>query len=614
MRTRRSPLGDSRQLAGLVTTLFCLLCPANLPASTPRDPPAPGAEGVPGTVPSVAASAELQALADGLLAEVRAESAYLRHLAGLPVTELDDLGPDAVARAARWGREQLAHLDAIPVSGLSLEDRLFAGVLRQAFERAALSEQADALTFAVTPYAGGWRFLQLQEVLEARPLGSAEERANYLHLLAELGRVIDQAAAKTKAQAARGVRVPRPALDGVVATFEGLAKASPSVLLPADERLASVPPEEAARFRQAVGERIGSAVVPAYQRLLAVFDADYRQRASEAVGLASFPGGRSLYRQLIQRYTGLDLSPEEIHQRGLAAVGDLEAKMTALRQQLGFAGSGEDFHRALRQDRRFQADTPEELEARFRRAIELARPRLRDYFEHQPAAPYDVKRLDLAAEAGMSYGYYQQPGPGRPQGFYRYNGSHLEQRSLVAAAHLIYHELIPGHHFQIARQLENHDVHPVRATLDHGAFVEGWAEYAASLGIEMGLYADPYDLYGLYLAQSFLASRLVVDTGMNDLGWSLEKARQFLRDHSFEGESQIATESLRYSTDLYAQALCYRLGYDQIWALRHRAEAALGPRFDLRAFHEAVIGSGSLPLNILAERIDAFIAERRAAR
>jgi uncharacterized protein (DUF885 family) len=359
-----------------------------------------------------------------------------------------------------------------------------------------------------------------------------------------------------------------------------------------------------------VAKRLEQQVTPAFQALSALFDDGYRARAGEAVGVGAYPGGKELYQRLIHTYTGLRLTPEEIHQRGLAAVEELDRKMTEVRQRLGFTGSREEFHQKLRTDPRFLAKTPEEVEARYRQHVERIEPLMAKYFSLQPKAGYGVQRLDLSAEPGMTYGYYQQPGPGRPLGYYRYNGSNLPERSLVGAAHLIYHELIPGHHFQIALQEENKDIHPVRAQLNYGAFVEGWAEYAASLGHEMGMYADPYDLYGDLIMQAFLTTRLVVDTGMNYFGWPLERARQYMRDHTFESETQIVSESLRYSTDLYAQALCYRLGYDQIWMLRRKAEAALGPRFDLPAFHQAVIGSGSMPLDVLAEHVDWFIAQQ----
>lgn len=155
-------------------------------------------------------------------------------------------------------------------------------------------------------------------------------------------------------------------------------------------------------------------------------------------------------------------------------------------------------------------------------------------------------------------------------------------------------------------------MHPVREHLYYGAFAEGWAEYAADLALEMGMFDDPYDLYGHYVSQAFLAARLVVDTGMNHLGWSLQRARQFMREHTFESQAQIDSETLRYATDIPAQALDYRLGHDQFQLLRGRAEKAFGAHFDIRRFHAAAIGSGAMPLDVLAEHIDWYIAREQA--
>jgi len=173
---------------------------------------------------------------------------------------------------------------------------------------------------------------------------------------------------------------------------------------------------------------------------------------------------------------------------------------------------------------------------------------------------------------------------------------------------------VPGHHFHLALEFENERVHPLRKYLYYGAFAEGWAEYAAGLAGEMGLYDDPYDLYGHLASELFVATRLVVDTGLNALGWSLGRARQYMREHVLEPDALIATETLRYSTDLYGQALDYRLGYHYFRDLRRRAEISLGARFDIRRFHDTVIGSGGMPLEVLAEHVDRYLrAEAGAA-
>ena len=186
-------------------------------------------------------------------------------------------------------------------------------------------------------------------------------------------------------------------------------------------------------------------------------------------------------------------------------------------------------------------------------------------------APYDVVRLDPALEAGMTYGYYDTPTATQETGYYRWNGADLENKSLLTYAALIFHELAPGHHFHLARQAENTDLPALRREPMLGAFNEGWAEYASGLGWEMGLYDDLLDAYGRVTHERFTAQRLVVDTGLNLMGWSLEKAAAFMSANTTESDAQVASEVIRYSTDLPAQALGYRAGYLELMRLRERA-------------------------------------------
>ena len=210
--------------------------------------------------------------------------------------------------------------------------------------------------------------------------------------------------------------------------------------------------------------------------------------------------------------------------------------------------------------------------------------------------------------ASISY----RPRP-NPRGEYRYNGSDLENRSLFSAQGLIYHELIPGHHFQLALANEREDLPTFRReAVAYSAYTEGWAEYAANLAKEMGLYADPYDLYGRLVMEMFVSCRLVVDTGMNHLGWDLEKAREFMSSRVVYSDVEIATELMRYSADIHGQALGYRMGYLEIARMRKKAEEALGDDFDIKRFHAAVIGSGAMPMVVLDKHIDWWIEQEKS--
>jgi uncharacterized protein (DUF885 family) len=294
----------------------------------------------------------------------------------------------------------------------------------------------------------------------------------------------------------------------------------------------------------------------------------------------------------------------------VSEVERLEGELDAVRAAVGFQGSREEFHRYLRTDPRFFEASPEAINARLARHVAKIEPHIDDYFARKPAAKYGVQRLDPSLEGAMTFGYYKQPEPDDPRGLYYFNGSKPGERNLLFGLALMAHELVPGHHFQIARQAENQSLPPLRRETYDTAFVEGWGEYAAALGLDMGIYDDPYDRAGRLMMDMMLSSRLVVDTGMNALGWPRERAMQYLREHSMMSETEIATETLRYSADIPAQALAYKIGSLRMMALRKRAQERLGDRFDIRQFHEWVLANGSMPLQVLEQVVDEHLRPR----
>lgn len=555
-------------------------------------------------------AATVTTLADELLMHLKETSASVRMQSGLPVGTFDPITLENAQSEAAFSKQMLARVDSLALDTLPQDQWLLAKMLRHRFASGTHAEQSYWLEFPVTPYAGGFRINDAHSILSGQKLETAADLDGYLRLLDSYGTMIDQMAAKTRAQAQRGIRVPRPAITGVLATFRGLHASAPDVLTPSQQRLAAIPAAQSDEFKAAVKQRLTQRILPGYQAVIAIFDDAYTGSAPQNVGLREQPGGKDHYLSLIKDYTGLDLTPQQIHDLGRQRGVELEQRMQAIRDGLGFKGTREAFHDGLRRNPRFLAKSPQDVEKRYLEYVARMEPHISEYFSRLPQARYGVARLALASEKGMTYGYYQMPTPAEPIGRYFYNGSDLDKRSLITAAHLIYHELIPGHHFHIAQQLENQNAHPVRKFLLYDAFTEGWAEYAASLGEEMNLYTDPYDMYGHLLMQAFLTSRLVVDTGMNYLAMSLDEARAYMREHTFESDVQIASETIRYSTDIYAQALGYRLGYDKFWDLRHRAQQALGEQFDIRQFHAAAIGEGAMPLGVLDEHIDRYIARK----
>ncbi len=558
----------------------------------------------------VDASARITAIADRLLKHLQDTSADVRSRSGMEVSRLDAFTPEQAAAETRFNTKALADLNRISLEGLPHKQWILARILRHTFESGVHAKDDYWLEFAVTPYNGVAALLSARRMMDAVPLTTAAQRENYLRLLDEYARMVKEVAAKTRAQAERGIRVPRPAIEGVRTTFAGLGASATQMFAASGARLGGLNDKDRKAFEAAVAERINEQIVPAYGAVVAIFDERYVSAAPVAVGIGQYPGGPESYLRRITCQTGLKLTPQEIHERGLAAVSELQREMDAIRTQLKYPGDQASFEQKLRADPRYFPKTPEDLEKRYLQYVARIEPKVPQYFSRLPKAPYGVKRLDPAGEVGMTYGYYQSPTPEEQRGYYRYNGTNLDKRSLIMAPHLIYHELIPGHHFQIALLEEDKSLHPVRQYVLDGAFTEGWAEYAAHLAAEMGGYPDPYESYGHLLTQMFMASRLVVDTGMNALGWPLERARQYMRAHGSESDALAATETLRYSTDLYGQALGYRLGYEQFQIARRAARAALGEGFDIRAFHAAAVENGSMPLDVLKEHMEWFVAQQ----
>ena len=588
---------------------------SNEPASTAPASESAGQPEAGRSESAASAAAWLDALTEERWRRQLEESPLLRIKEGLPVTRLPDLSYEHAVEGAEHAQgllERLAAIDPAVFDQAGDHERWLTYRILQWQAR----QEVDWVpffwhSFQVTPYGGA--FAGLMQVFSRAPVGSEEERARYLDLLGQLPRLAGQLRANLLTQREKGILLPAPEIPLVEGMFSPLAappEGHPFRVAP--ERLAGVEPAAAEAFSARVDERLENEVAPAFAALLAVFDAGYRAAAPTSVGLGQYPGGPEAYRFLVQAHTSLDgLTPEEAHRRGLAEVARIEAEMAEVRKQLGSELAQAEFHRAVRADARFLAATADEVGERLMRPVRAIEPLVGRWFAETPAAPYGVARLDPALEAGMTFGYYQWPLPGEPRGTYYFNGSSLGERPLIGAASLIYHELVPGHHFQIALQTENTALPAFRRNAFPTAFVEGWAEYASALAAEMGLYRDPHDRYGRLAMDMFLSCRLVVDTGMNALGWLREQALEFLRARVLESDTQLATETLRYAVDIPAQALAYKTGALAIRDLRRRAEEALGERFDVRRFHHAVLGHGAMPLTVLEEHVDWWIEQEK---
>jgi uncharacterized protein (DUF885 family) len=464
----------------------------------------------------------------------------------------------------------------------------------------------------LTPYSSP--LPALRQIFEGLPLNSAEDVEGYLELLQQVPDYVRDIRSLAQGQMERGVVVSResmPAVTGLVRATVQPAEAGPFAIAP--ERLASLSAEDVTELRTRMGRIIDSEINPTLERLTDFLQGDYSTQAPSGVGVSQYPGGADYYRYLTRRNTTMNVSPEEVQEAGYALLTEMHERMAEIQRDVGFRGSRQEFHAYLKSNSRFFPATPEEVAQRLQETADSMFNRIETLFINLPQAPFGVRRLHPALEPTQTYGYYSRPTAAEPTGYYNYNGSKLDQRSWLNLEAVSLHELIPGHHFHIARQTENNVLPAFRTNTYHTAFTEGWGSYSSYLGLEAGLYQNLYSRYGMYVLESFLATRLVVDPGMNYFGWTLEEARQFMRENTLESETQIATESLRYSTDMPGQALGYQMGKRQFLALRGKAEAGLGDTFDIREFHEAIMTAGSLPMVVLEKHVDWFV-EQRAER
>jgi uncharacterized protein (DUF885 family) len=547
---------------------------------------------------------------DEMVAALRPFDLSLRSLLGDPVAVLPPDTPAQWEAVAAQGATFRARLEAIPADALSADYRLTRDYLIALAQGMEAYPRMWLYSFPITPYSGGWRHNSIRQSALNTPLKTEAQRAHYLAAMSAYAAHIRSQVDKLELQAGRGIRIARPAIPGARRVASNLAEAS-AAFVPAAERLKTLSPGEAEAFRAKVAALVDKEIRPGFVALRAVFDEGYAAAAPERPGLMWQKGGAEQYARLARLQTGTDLSPTQIHATGMQILADSKAELAAIKKGAGFAGTDREFAALVDADPRFSASTPAEVEAHFQRAMKRIEPVLPRYFSLLPRAPYAIERAPRHVEEGMTYGFYRAPTPEVPVGAYVYNGASPETTSYANAAALIYHELLPGHHFQIALQLENEALPTLRRAnsfLFLNAYVEGWAEYAADLADEMGMYASPYERFGRLYSKMFLANRLVVDTGLNALGWTHDEARTFMKANTFASDAEIESELLRYSTDIPGQALSYAMGQRELLRMRDEARAALGDRFSFPAFHAAVLSPGALPMDLLDAHLNRWEA------
>ncbi|WP_126177116.1 DUF885 domain-containing protein [Tsuneonella rigui] len=558
-----------------------------------------------------------QAIANALvvLDQVWAETAqrpFVQANLGRPIDRLPDIGFDATeARSAR-GARLLASIDALEQTQLPHDLVLTLAVARANAERMAKEAERYWLVidpngvgfmglFAPTAYCGGLLIKNAAATLAKHGFDTVADVDRYMGLIEDFARLVSQMRERTVGQSRRGIHIPRCQLDRSIQLVRALAAGSSS-LIPSVERLTAVGGDQAA---QAIAARIRSSVDAAWQAMVDFLSTDdYRAASPESVGLSQYPGGAELYPELVELHTTLKRTPDEVHTEGLERMGALRARMDALFQEIHFTGTPGEYAETIKHKPDWRAANASEIATTFKRYLDRIAPHINSNFNLKPSAPCEAVELPAALTASMTFGYYDPPGPKQPTGRYYFNADNIISSSLSNIAAVNYHELIPGHHFHLATQRENQALHPLRTNAFFNAFNEGWAEYAATLAGELGMYSAPEERFGRLVMDGFLTSRLVVDTGLNALGWSLAQARDYMQENVLLPPNEIESEIIRYSCDIPGQALAYKLGEFYLQEKREAWREAKGPRFDIREFHDAVLGPGALPLPLVGANID----------
>lgn len=538
-------------------------------------------------------------------------SYYLRAQVGLPVETIRPVSVEEADRDAQAAQAVIDGLASVDAAKLDHQHWLTYRTLTFLASNVIAGRKYFWLTQQATPYAGGGQLGTITTLLTNFQFASAADGQRYVSLLHQYAALVRSLGTFLQGQHQRSIVLPDVESAAAAAVFRAYAAPAQSgALVPAQSRMKSLSASDSAQLQNAASSAVASELVPAFQSVAAYLEGPYRSGAPAGVGQSQYPGGHEYYQHLIESYTTLTTTPEKLHVMGVAEVDRLNAALAKIQRQVGFAGTLAEFKRHLATDPRFFPKTTVQFGARLETYVQRSAAAAPRFFLHMPTAPYGVAPLPKALAGSQTFGYYEQPTAEKARGTYLYNAWHPERTSMLTAGALICHELIPGHHFQIALQQENTGLPNLRRyDFSETGFVEGWGEYASQLCWDMGVYETPYDQAGRIMQDLMVSARLVVDTGMNALGWSRERAMTYMRENLTLSEAQIESETLRYSTDIPGQALAYKTGELTMLEIRAHARERLGGKFDIRQFHSWVIDSGSMTLDTLRAHVEYEIAQ-----
>ena len=522
----------------------------------------------------------------------------------------DQLGQRSMAAAAernKTNREFLAKLSAIPTTGMSEQDQLSHDLLARVLELRNTNYDLKEFEMPVDQMNG--IHTELADLPLAVPFDSVKHYEDYIARLHQIPRVLDQTTEVLRAGMKDKLMPVRFLLEKVPVQCQGVIEANP-FLLPTKKYPADISSEDQKRLTQEITGAINTEVLPAYRKFADFVRTDYAPQGRTTLAVTSLPDGEKRYQNDIYGRTTTRLTPDEIHQIGLGEMARIQAEMTVIAKKQGFADLAA-FRASLKNNPKYIPTSAEQILDGYRHYIAQMEPKLPDLFTLLPKSPVTVEAIPAFQSADATH--YQTGTPdGKRPGRVVVATSDFAHRTTILDEATAYHEGIPGHHMQlsVAQQLTGLPKFRTHG-LGFSAYTEGWALYAEQLGKEVGFYNDPVSDYGRLSSELFRAVRLVVDTGIHSKGWSREQVVDFFRKSGAIDEPLIQSETDRYIA-WPAQALSYKLGQLKFRELRERAEKELGPKFDIRAFHDEMIDGGTLPLDMLDARTNRWIAAQKA--
>ena len=522
-----------------------------------------------------------------------------------------DQSLQAIEKRQQHRLETLAALKKINRNELSASDRLNYDLFQKDYEEAVEGNKFKRYLLPITQQGG---IQTADELAQFIRFESVKDYEDWIARMNAFPAYMEQILSLMREGKKRNVMWAKAVMERVPAQIDKMTAASDErnpFYAPFKNFSKDIPETEQTRLKNLAKVAINGKVVPSYKKLKDYFTGEYLPAAYPQAGIWQRPDGADYYAFLARSNTTTNLTPQQIHDKGLTEVARIRSEMERIKTQVGFKGTLQEFFQFLRTDKQFFYDSPEELLNAYRALTRRIDPELVKVFRTLPRTPYGVIPIPDKIAPDTTTAYYNQPAAdGSRPGYYYVNLYKPEVRPKWEMMALSLHEAVPGHHLQLALQQELGEVPNFRKFGGFTAFVEGWGLYSESLGEEMGLYNDPYDKFGQLTYEMWRAVRLVVDTGIHYFKWDRQRAIDYFKENAAKTEQDIVNEIDRYISDP-GQALAYKIGELKIKELRAKSKSELGARFDIREFHDVVLLNGGVPLDILERNVNDWIARKK---